>query len=333
MKINYSKLDVMVLTYNRAKSLSVMLESLCNQTVNGFHIIVLNNASTDNTLDIIEEVRKEYPDRDIQVVTHNENLGNIGNFKKSQELAKNEYTAIFHDDDAIHPEYIETSMKLLDQHPEAVLCTGEVHPLYNVNSQNWEILDKHYFLYPAEMGAYCQMHIKRAKIQTAIYQTEAYKRVEYKYEKYGKLHDIIFLMEMSMLGPSIFIPGICARVGTSPTQDSNRLSAGPFPEESYRLLKRIDELTMDEPYAKPVLWNFAYFLYTWADFSRYETWNEFVERMRGTIFTDEEISCFSKKLDMDSINTKMNTHSQQFCEKEGLYHAFEGSERSGLEEA
>ena len=332
MKIDYSKLDVMVLTYNRAKSLSVMLDSLCNQTANGFHIIVLNNASTDNTLNVIKRFQKEYPDRDIQVITHKKNLGNLGNFEKSQELAKNKYTAVFHDDDAIHPEYIETAMKLLSKHPKAILCTGQVHFLYNVNSQNWELLDKHYFLYPAEMGAYLQMHVARMNFQTAIYQTAAYKKLRFKREEYGKLHDIVFLMEMSMLGSTILIPGICARAGTSPMQDSSRLGSGPFPEELCKLIKRIDELMADEPYAKPCLWNFAYYLYTWADISRHETWKEFVDRMRDTIFTNKEILCFSKKYDMDSINEKMAIHSQQLCVNEGLYHAFDGPDRSGLEE-
>ena len=47
MEVDYSQLDVIVLTYNRAKTLAVMLESLCTQTAQGFHITVLNNASTD----------------------------------------------------------------------------------------------------------------------------------------------------------------------------------------------------------------------------------------------------------------------------------------------
>ena len=54
MEVDYSQLDVIVLTYNRAKTLAVMLESLCTQTAQGFHITVLNNASTDNTLEIVK---------------------------------------------------------------------------------------------------------------------------------------------------------------------------------------------------------------------------------------------------------------------------------------
>lgn len=332
MRVDYSKLDVMVLTYNRAKNLSVMLESLCTQTANGFRIIVLNNASTDNTLEVIQKVREEYPERDIQVVTHKKNLGNIGNFKKSQELAKNEYTAVFHDDDAIHPEYIETAMKLLYEYPKAVLCSGQVHPLYRINNQNWDMLDKNYYLYPQEMGAYLQLHIGRANFQTAIYKSEVYKKVSYRQEKYGKLHDIIFLMEVSMRGPSILIPAICARMGVSPTQDSCRLGSGPFPEEVYRTIKRIDELTQDEVYAKPALWNFSYFLYTWADLSRYETWKEFVERMRDTVFTNKEILLYSRKVDIDPINEQMAIHAQKLCGSEGIFHIYEGNGRSGLEE-
>jgi len=127
-----NNLDVIVLTYNRAEYLKIMLESLCTQTATGFNIKVLNNCSTDNTLEVIKEVQKKYPERKIEVITNEKNLGNPGNFKRSQEIASNEYTAIFHDDDAIHPEYIETAMEIFRESSDVVMCSGNLVALYNV---------------------------------------------------------------------------------------------------------------------------------------------------------------------------------------------------------
>lgn len=110
--MEYKNLDVFVLTYNRAEYLKIMLDSLCTQTATGFNIKVLNNCSTDNTIEVVKDIQKKHPERNIQIITNEKNLGNAGNFKRSQELANNEYTAIFHDDDAIHPEYIETAMEI-----------------------------------------------------------------------------------------------------------------------------------------------------------------------------------------------------------------------------
>lgn len=330
MEVDYSQLDVIVLTYNRAKTLTVMLESLCTQTAQGFHITVLNNASTDNTLEIVKKLQCEYPNRDIKVITNKRNLGNIGNFKESQKIAKNTYTAVFHDDDAIHPEYIETAMKLLSENEDAVLCTGNVYPYYNVNNYNWSFLNKNYYLYPEDMGPYLQLHVTRHVFQTAIYKTEVYRRNCFQPEKYGKLHDITFLMEVSRCGPSILILGECARMGVSPSQDSCQLSSGPFPNEISSIIKRINKLTLDEAYAKPALWNFSYFLYSWAELSRFETWKEFLERLKNEVFTNKEIKTYSHKANMDSINEEMAAHAQNMCNGENIFQQFDSSTRMGL---
>lgn len=73
----------------------------------------MNNVSTDNTIKVVEKIIDKYPLRTIEIITNEKNLGNPGNFKKSQAIATNEYTAIFHDDDAIHPEYIDRAMSLM----------------------------------------------------------------------------------------------------------------------------------------------------------------------------------------------------------------------------
>ena len=46
--VDYSQLEVFVLTYNRADKLGKMLDSLGCQTAQGFRITVLDNASTDD---------------------------------------------------------------------------------------------------------------------------------------------------------------------------------------------------------------------------------------------------------------------------------------------
>ena len=355
--LTFCDLDVFVLTYNRARCLAIMLESLCCQTAQGFHIIVLNNASTDNTLEVIDKIRGDYPDRDIQVITSNENIGNIGNFRLSQALAKNKYTAVFHDDDAIHPEYIETAMNLFAQHPDAVVCTGNVHPVYNVKNCNWNILNKDYFLYPASQGVYFQILYSRLVFQTVIYKTEIYKSLTFEYEKYGKLHDNIFLMEVSQMGPSILILDACGRVGVSPKQDSNNLNSGPFPLEIYNIVKYIFDQIKSTKHAKPLLWNFAYFLYNWSYLSRFESWKVFCSRMKNEIFTVNEMKiysfCFERwssffariknknftrddvkilvaKIYMYIANKSTQRHAKNVFKKEHVLHKYDNSIRCGL---
>lgn len=257
-------LDVFVLTYNRAASLKIMLESLCSQTALGFKIKVLNNASQDNTIETVDEIKRLYPNRNIEILTSPINLGNVGNFKHSQELAENEYTAVFHDDDAIHPQYIETAMKILEKHKDAVMVTGHLDARYNVSNYDWDVLYKAYWIYPKTKGVYLNLLLDRPVFCSNIYKTKVYKKLNYDSQKYGKLHDIPFIFDVSKEGDIVFIIGNCVRWGQSPTQDSNNLKTGPFPNELANICAHYEKLADDSFTSKYLLWQFGAFLFEWS---------------------------------------------------------------------
>lgn len=322
-----NNLDVIVLTYNRAEYLKIMLESLCTQTATGFNIKVLNNCSTDNTLEVIKEVQKKYPERKIEVITNEKNLGNPGNFKRSQEIASNEYTAIFHDDDAIHPEYIETAMEIFRESSDVVMCSGNLVALYNVSNNDWGMLEKNYMKYEVNDGVYYNLLINRPTFASNVYKTVVYKKIEYHPEKYGKLHDIIFMLEMNRLGAIAFIIGTCIRWRQSAINDSNTFKNGPFPEEVANIINRIYELSPKHRFVlKPLLWNFAYFLYKWSKLKNYETWDVFKQRLlrkaTGGIFSKLELFLYQQKWYINLFNNLINKRAIHYRKK--VYKRHEG---------
>ena len=304
--VDYSQLEVFVLTYNRADKLGKMLDSLGCQTAQGFRITVLDNASTDDTSKVVNGMRAKYPDRNINIITHSKNLGNLGNFRFSQEKASLKYTAIFHDDDVIHPEYLERAMNLFAQHQDAIFCSGSIQPVFMPENYNWPLLHTQYYIFPKGTGAYMQLMISRSSFQTAIYRTDIYKTLQYREDLYGKLHDIIFLLELQQYGDIIHVADLCARVGIGVIRDSNNLKNGPFPNEILEMVCRIDELTKGQEYAKPVLWNFAYFLYEWSCLSRFLTWKQFTDKLQARgVFSECDIVNFSLKPVIDRINGEL----------------------------
>ena len=300
--MDYKNLDVFVLTYNRAEYLRVMLESLCNQTVKGFTIKVLNNCSTDNTLEVIEELRGKYPDRNIEVITNKKNLGNYGNFRRSQELASNEYTAVFHDDDAIHPEYIATAMKILDINKDVILFSSYQDAMWNVSNNNYPLLVKDYYKYNYKCGdnIYKMILTERPVFAANIYKTESYKKVKYKPERYGKFHDIIFMFELSKLGSIIVLKDKAIRYRLHAEMDSYKLETGPFAEEIKNIIVEIYKLSENHSLLfKFLLNNFAKFLYNFCFLEKTISWKNFQKQLRKEdIFTKLDLflinNCFVK---------------------------------------
>lgn len=104
-RIEEDKISVIIPVYNTAPYLDKCLESVINQTYKNLEIILINDASTDNSLDIM----KKYSESDtrIRLISHKENCGlgvsrNIG-----LKIASGKYVLFVDSDDYIDPVLIE----------------------------------------------------------------------------------------------------------------------------------------------------------------------------------------------------------------------------------
>ena len=67
------EISVIMSTYNGSKSLSAAINSILKQTFDDFELIICDDASSDNSLEIIENLAKK--DKRIKVITNSKNLG------------------------------------------------------------------------------------------------------------------------------------------------------------------------------------------------------------------------------------------------------------------
>jgi len=102
-------------TFNAANTIVETLNSLLNQTFQNINYILVDNCSTDGTLDLV----KAFDDKRLTIVKNSHNLGGEGNFTKCIELAQGTYTAIYHADDIYEPTMVEEQVKFLESHPAA----------------------------------------------------------------------------------------------------------------------------------------------------------------------------------------------------------------------
>lgn len=106
---------ICVPTYNAASTVRETLESILAQTYSNLVVHVSDNASTDDTLKVIESIA----DSRVTIHRHVENIGGEGNFNRCIQLAEGKYTAIFHADDIYEPEMVARQVAFLEAHPEA----------------------------------------------------------------------------------------------------------------------------------------------------------------------------------------------------------------------
>lgn len=106
--------SICIPTYNCAKFLKDCLDSIVNQTYPNKEIIVCDNASTDNT----EEIIKEYIEKhNIRYYRNARNIGAEANFSKCIQLAIGEYIAIFHSDDLYMVNMVQKQVQAFESNP------------------------------------------------------------------------------------------------------------------------------------------------------------------------------------------------------------------------
>ena len=105
--INNPKVSIGIPTYNRSSYLKTAIDSALCQTYNNLEIIVSNNGSNDDTI----EVLSNYTDERLTVVNHENNSGMLFNFNSCLNAATGEFFLLLSDDDILEEYAIEKLLK------------------------------------------------------------------------------------------------------------------------------------------------------------------------------------------------------------------------------
>lgn len=117
-------LTISIPVYNGGKFILEALTSVIEQSVKVDQIIVSDNHSTDNTVEIVNEFIADHPELDILLNINSKNLGYQGNFNKCLELAKTDFLVIMNVDDRFKPEALNKQIDFLNKNPEFALVGG-----------------------------------------------------------------------------------------------------------------------------------------------------------------------------------------------------------------
>lgn len=134
------QVSVILTSYNHAKYLREAIDSVLQQTFQDFELIIWDDASTDESWQIITS----YTDSRI-LTFRNETTIRAGNIKKAiSEVAKGRYIAIHHSDDVWEPQKLEKQVAFLENNPEigAVFTWAQV-----IDEDGQPFEDQNHFYY------------------------------------------------------------------------------------------------------------------------------------------------------------------------------------------
>ena len=109
-------LSVTVNNYNYGRYLAQTIESIQRQTFDDFELILIDNASSDDSLEVMH--RYAAGDRRIKIVAHAQNEGMFASLRESCELSRGRYRVPVEADDwVLAPDAFEVQVDMLERHP------------------------------------------------------------------------------------------------------------------------------------------------------------------------------------------------------------------------
>jgi len=127
-----SKVSVNLVTWNGERYVLDCLKALFNQTYKDYSLLIIDNFSTDNTVEVIKE---KYPH--IKIVEHRENHGFAKAHNQAVHWTKSDYVLMLNQDIILESRFIEKLANFMDGHPQAGAVTGKLMSWQNKQKTNY----------------------------------------------------------------------------------------------------------------------------------------------------------------------------------------------------
>jgi glycosyltransferase involved in cell wall biosynthesis len=111
--------SVCIPTYNGARYVERTIHSVLGQTFEDFELVVRDDGSTDDTLDVVQAL----DDPRIRIVAGRENAGAGANFALAVAEATGTYVKLLCQDDVVYPECLERQVAVLEADPAVVMVS------------------------------------------------------------------------------------------------------------------------------------------------------------------------------------------------------------------
>jgi glycosyltransferase involved in cell wall biosynthesis len=133
VRAGLSQIDVIIPCYNYARFLDQCVNSVLGQAGVDVRVLVIDDASPDNTPEIAAALAREDPR--VAVVRHATNKGHINTYNEGIEWASADYLLLLSADDYLLPGALSRAADLMDAHPEVGFAFGNAIELSGSGNQ------------------------------------------------------------------------------------------------------------------------------------------------------------------------------------------------------
>lgn len=190
--------------YNGARHIASALESILGQTHTDLEVIVADNASTDQSAQIVEAFAARDPR--VRLVRHATNMGAARNWNSLVPLARGRYFKWASSNDLVGPSMLEECMREMERDSSLVLCNGRTtlideqgHELGRYDHDIDATQDA-----PSERYNHVRLNVALNNLQSGLIRTDQLRKTLLERSYPGG--DMVFLAELALYGRFRLLP-------------------------------------------------------------------------------------------------------------------------------
>lgn len=139
--MNRPKISIITPLYNKEDFVIKTIQSVINQTLKDWEMIIVDDCSKDNSYKIVKKFIKETKEKRIKLLKNKKNMGRTKTRNVALRIAKGEYIAFLDADDRFQPKKLEIQSKYLDKHKD-IFLVGTSAIVVNPNGEKVGIMRK-----------------------------------------------------------------------------------------------------------------------------------------------------------------------------------------------
>lgn len=129
------EVTIFMAVYNGAKYLRQAIDSALGQSFPDFELLIIDDGSTDNSLDIIDT----YKDPRIRLLRNEQNLGLFNTRQRGVEEARGKYFATLDCDDIAPLNRLEIQLEYFRKNPQSAVCAGRIKYIDENSAQTGQV--------------------------------------------------------------------------------------------------------------------------------------------------------------------------------------------------
>lgn len=124
-------LSIVIPCYNSGKKIGILLKSIFSQIVEDLEVVIINDGSRDNTLEVIEQVLEEFTHfrRQVRIISINNSGAGIAR-QVGLEKAKGDYVFFCDSDDKISSNFIKLILSAMNEGPDVIYYSSVVSDIH-----------------------------------------------------------------------------------------------------------------------------------------------------------------------------------------------------------